>query len=208
MGSRIIVLCATLVVLSLAAACGSDSEDDGTSTTRTTSASSSGTSPSSSGTGTSMQGGGGTGAGAAGGTGGSGGGTGGSGGAAMSIPDPGNQMASTTWFDDNLPHGTPQTAKPEGVVTQNPVYIEGDVDPITGAYFYVFLTGPMFTMFSINLNEISTNIDFVHIHDGTGLMFGAEIMPSMFTSPLIQTWTLQPNTIYVLEIHSPGGGFF
>jgi len=124
------------------------------------------------------------------------------------IPDPGNKPASGTWLNDNMPHGTPETAKPEGVVTSTPFYIEGDADKQTGNFFFVFKTGPAYTSFSVLLNEVTSMIDMVHLHDGAGLIFGAEVAPAMVTSELQKTWTVQPNHVYVLEIHSPGGGFF
>jgi hypothetical protein len=50
-------------------------------------------------------------------------------------------------------------------------------------------------------------LDFVHLHEGEGLVFGPEVTPSMST-PSSGIWTVTPNTVYVLEAHAPGGGFF
>ena len=48
----------------------------------------------------------------------------------------------------------------------------------------------------------------LHLHDGDGGMFGAEIPSNSPTMVLTQDWTVLPNHVYVLEIHSTNGAFF
>ena len=116
--------------------------------------------------------------------------------------------AEDWWLDDGAAHTTPETAKVEGVVTEPVVYLEGQIDPAAGVYFFSFCTGPSFTTFDMVLYANDAQIDFVHVHDATGLVFGPEVPPATMTSPTEQSWTLSPDTPYVLEIHAPGGGFF
>ena len=54
----------------------------------------------------------------------------------------------------------------------------------------------------------ASEIEYVDIHDGTGLVFGEEIEPSSVTSAVTPEWELEGDTIYVMEVHSPIGGFF
>jgi hypothetical protein len=177
--------------------CGGDDSTSGGGSPMSTS--SSGTTSSGSG----GSGGTGTGTGGSGGDGGSGGMT------SMLSADPcAAGPADTTWFDDNMPHTTPETAKVEGVVTEQVVYLEGTIAAVAGVYFYSFCTGPAFTQFDMLLFANDAVIDFVHLHDATGLVFGPEVPPSMMASPENQSWPVQPNTPYVLEVHAPGGGFF
>ena len=126
----------------------------------------------------------------------------------LTIPDPGTMTAPMTWFDDGGYHGTPETAQVMGVVLNVPYYIQGGVDPVTGNHFFVFKTGPEETVFEVSLQDKSSQIDHVHIHDGTGLVFGPEVTPNSVTSPTRADWVLEGDKVYVLEVHSPGGGFF
>lgn len=95
-------------------------------------------------------------------------------------------------------------AWPVGVATQTAPYIEGEGDATSGNAFFVFEAGPALVEFTAN---VFGNSDFVHLHDGSGLVFGAEITPTASTVGS-GTWTTVPGNIYVLEVHQPGGGFF
>ena len=125
-----------------------------------------------------------------------------------SIPDPGTEAAPDRWYDDGGYHGTPETAQVMGVVTRNPSYIQGGIDPDTEHHYFVFRTGPEQDFFSVNLFDKSSNIASVHIHDGTGLVFGDEVEPDQVIKPTQASWVLQPDTVYVFVVYSPMGGFF
>jgi hypothetical protein len=127
---------------------------------------------------------------------------------AISIPEPGEYSSQDRWYDDGAYHGTPDKAQAMGVVLSNPSYIQGGIDPETGNHFFVFKMGPEQTDFSVNLRNQSSEIDHVHIHDGTGLVFGEEVPASEVYSATRAEWELESDTIYVLEVHSPEGGFF
>ena len=126
----------------------------------------------------------------------------------LSIPDPGDEYAPFRWYDDGGYHGTPQTAQAMGIVLEIPEYIQGGIDPETGNHFFVFRTGPDQTDFRVNLHNASSEIEHVHIHDGTGLVFGEEVEPLVVFSAVAAAWELETDTVYVLEVHSPSGGFF
>lgn len=138
---------------------------------------------------------------------------------ARTIPDPGNE--TDRWAPQgmiNIPagHGTPETAWQVGTVTEDPWYIGGTLDPVTGSAFWVFRTGPGITQISLPLRGLGVPmIDFVHLHDGDGLVFGAEITPDAYTvgmdggRPSIDaTWTVVPDRVYVIEVHGVEGVFF
>ena len=127
---------------------------------------------------------------------------------AIPIPEPGEYSSQDRWYDDGAYHGTPDKAQAMGVVLENPSYIQGGIDPETGNHFFVFRMGPEQTEFSVNLRNQSSEIDHVHIHDGTGLVFGDEVPASEVYSATRAEWELESDTIYVLEVHSPEGGFF
>ena len=124
------------------------------------------------------------------------------------IPDPGDEYAPDRWYDDGGYHGTPETAQPMGIALMSPTYINGGVDPETGNIFYVFRTAPDQTSFEVNLRDKTTEIDWVHIHEGTDLIFGDEVTPIEVISPRHAEWELEGDTIYVLEVHSITGGYF
>jgi hypothetical protein len=145
-------------------------------------------------------------------------GTGGMGGASTSsgtggvpsgeIPYPGDFPAATDqWYPPFESNGTPATAYPVGVVNQESTYIACYVDEGQMAFF-VFRAGPALTQFSVDLagTPPESTVDFVHLHDGTDLMFGPEIPPITSTSNS-GTWATIPDNIYVLEFHTIGAGF-
>jgi hypothetical protein len=118
------------------------------------------------------------------------------------IPDPGTEMADWGLSIGAVCCNSPETAYQNGVVTSNPGYVQGDIDA-SGDFFYVFRAGPALT----ELTWPDLGFDKVHIHDGTGLVFGPEV-PKTAGADGTGTWTLIPDTIYVLELHSPFSGFF
>lgn len=124
------------------------------------------------------------------------------------IPDPGEEYAPSRWYDDGGYHGTPETAQQMGIVLDVPSYVQGGIDPETGGHFYVFKTFEDQTDFSVSLYDRSSSIESVHIHDGTGLVFGDEVPPVQVVSPTQVRWELEGDTVYVLAVYSPGGGFF
>ena len=124
------------------------------------------------------------------------------------IPDPGEEYAPSRWYDDGGYHGTPETAQKMGIVLDVPSYVQGGIDPETGGHFYVFKTFEDQTDFSVSLYDRSSSIESVHIHDGTGLVFGEEVPPAQVVSPTQVRWELEGDTVYVLAVYSPGGGFF
>ena len=125
--------------------------------------------------------------------------------ASLSIPDPGSGEASWGSVSD---HGTLDTAHPVGVVTTSPGYLEGILDPTTFDGFYVFRAGDALSTFGVNLVGGAAEIEYVHLHEGEGLLFGEELVPTENLTPNAATWPVQPGAIYVLEIHSVAGGFF
>ena len=64
------------------------------------------------------------------------------------------------------------------------------------------------TEFEVSLYNKSSKIKHVHIHEGTGLVFGDEVPAKNVISNRSARWDLEPDTIYILEVHSPNGGFF
>ncbi len=135
---------------------------------------------------------------------------GGSDAAAMAIPDPG---AATAMFQSWIvPAGTdvssPSTAHRVGVATQSPDYVEATTGA-NGNAFYVFRAGPALTMFRVNQApqlELAMG-DFMHLHRGASMMFGAEVMATMSTAAGA-TWPVTPGEVYVLEVHRGPGVMF
>lgn len=123
----------------------------------------------------------------------------------MAIPDPGNGM--NDWGPTPADWCSPDRAHPVGTVTQSPGYLEGTLCADTGLGFYVLRTGPAFTELNVGFGGGVATLDFVHLHEGEGLVFGPEVTPTMST-PSSGIWTVTPDTVYVLEVHAPGGGFF
>lgn len=127
---------------------------------------------------------------------------------AGSIPDPGDEFAPLRWYDDGGYHGTPETAQKMGIVLDVPDYIQGGIDPETGNHYFVFRTFEDQTQFYVNLFDKTSNIDAVRIFDGTGLVVGDEVEPALVSSAVAAEWELKGDTIYVLNVSSPTGGFF
>lgn len=124
----------------------------------------------------------------------------------MTVADPGNAMND---WGFNTSAGTPccntpATAYPVGIVDQQNGYVQGNIDPTTGVFFYVFRTGPAFTELDYNGG---IQVQAIHLHEATGLIFGAEV-PPIETDGFGGRWTVAPDTVYVLELIAPGGGFF
>lgn len=133
---------------------------------------------------------------------------------ARSIPDPGAGM--DRWTVDGLEigpgHGSPETAFQVGTATRNPFYIGATLDPVTGDAFWVFRTGPGLTTFQVQLfGDGVDGVDFVHLHDGAGGVFGAEIPSTgfeMMPFSITASWNVMPDHVYVLEVHGSMGTFF
>lgn len=125
-------------------------------------------------------------------------------GGGMAIPDPGAGAEDWTAMGDI---GAPGVAWQVGIAVNPFPYVEGTTSA-DGNAFYVFEAGPALTQLNIFLNGVRTgDPDFVHLHDGTGLIFGDEIPPDEVNA-IGGVWTVVPGNIYVLEIHFPGAGFF
>lgn len=134
-------------------------------------------------------------------------------GMAMSIPGPG--AFTDRWTIDGLEigpgHGTPETAFQVGTVSRNPDYIGATLDAVTGDAYWVFQTAPAMTTIEIALRGDVTAIDFMHLHDGAGMVFGAEIPTvtySVMPFEILGSWAVTPSHVYVLEIHGSMGTFF
>lgn len=140
-------------------------------------------------------------------------------GAARSIPDPGGEMdrwAPTGMINIPDGHGTPETAWQVGTVTEDPWYIGGRLDDVTGDAFWVLRTGPGVTSLAIPLRGLGVaEIEHLHLHDGEGLVFGAEVAPDRYEvgtdggrMAIDATWTVLPDHVYVVEVHGSMGTFF
>ena len=127
---------------------------------------------------------------------------------AGSIPDPGEDFAPMRWYTDGAYHGTPETAQTMGVLLDVPDYIQGGIDPVTGNHYFVFKTFEDQTEFYVNLFDKTSDIDTVRIFDATGLVMGEEVEPTSVSSAVSAAWDLEGDTIYVLNVSSPTGGFF
>ena len=128
--------------------------------------------------------------------------------AVITIPDPGTEYAPDRWYDDGGSHGTPQTAQVMGVVLDSPSYLQGGIDPETGYRYFVFRTAPNVTEFIVALSDKSSKIESVKMYDGTGLIFGEKVAAKNVIGPKRKRWELNPDSVYVLEVFSPIGGFF
>lgn len=127
----------------------------------------------------------------------------------LPIPDPGDGDLAGVWLATDADNSTPGTAFPCGIVSENPLYIEADIITGENAYF-VFEADASFDM-SFNLGGIEGSFDFIHLHDGNGLVFGAELEPLVVdVAPDMAsgTWSVEEGNIYVFEVHVLGGGFF
>lgn len=126
--------------------------------------------------------------------------------AVIMIPPPG--ASADDWGFNVTTHGSPETAYPVGTVSMSPGYLDGFLDAATGDAFYVFQTGPAFTQFSVSIfPTMAMDIEFIHVHDGDGLVFGPAIPADMSTASS-GSWTLLPDHVYVLEIHGIAGAFY
>jgi hypothetical protein len=121
----------------------------------------------------------------------------------ISIPDPGNANNDWGFSVNNVCCGTPDTAYPTGIVTQDSGYVQGNIDA-TGNFFYVFRAGPALTQ--LTWTGFQT-FDIIDLHDGAGMVFGPVITPTSMGQNTA-TWPTTPNAVYVLHIHSPTNGFF
>ncbi len=129
------------------------------------------------------------------------------------IPDPGTMAAPPFWEAPDGCCGTPTTALALGVVSEaDQPYVQGNA--IGGTHvFYVFRAGPALTVVTLELNEGGpsgteiASIEHVHLHTGTGLVFGPLVTPSQ-ASNLGGSWAVEPGGIYVLEVATASGGFF
>ncbi len=124
----------------------------------------------------------------------------------IAIPDPG--AADGDW-GLGVPFGEPCCSEPGtayqvGIVTVHAGYVQGDIDDADHDFFYVFKTGPAYTEFQW---AGGIDMNFLHLHEGAGLVFGAEVTPTVSTASS-GTWPVSPDTIYVLELNSNTGGFF
>ncbi len=118
------------------------------------------------------------------------------------IPDPGD--AQDDWGNsvfDEACCSTPETAYPVGTVSRDAGYIQGFFDSEL-SFFYVFVTDDALDEFTFPMW-----FEEVHLHDGDGLRFGAEIEPSA-TGDSSVTWDVAPGHVYVLELVSDFEGFF
>lgn len=128
----------------------------------------------------------------------------GSTGGAVTIPDPGEGSDAWQSMGDIT---TPEMAWRVGVATQNFPYVEGTAGD-TGQGFFVFRAGPKLTELSVFATPNDAGVlTSMHIHDGTGLVFGDEIAADTLDMDG-GTWTLIPGNVYVLEVVYPGAGFF
>ncbi|MEE9384351.1 MAG: hypothetical protein V3V08_13185, partial [Nannocystaceae bacterium] len=119
------------------------------------------------------------------------------------IPEPGT--GTDSWSSDGS-NGTPGTAWQVGVATQLWPYIEGVPGEDGNAYF-VFEAGPGYTQIQLEIVGGPENPEFVHIHAGSGGIFGAEVTADT-TTPKGGSWTVVPGELYVLEVKMTGAGFF
>jgi hypothetical protein len=124
--------------------------------------------------------------------------------AALAIPDPGNADGDWGFGVVSPCCATPDTAYRVGLVTQDPGYVQGDIDTASLSFFYVFRTGPAYT--ELNWSG-GIDMDYVHLYEGSGLVLGGLVTPSASTAST-GTWSVSADSIYVLELHSKSGGFF
>jgi len=118
------------------------------------------------------------------------------------VPDPGDAQddwALEVW--DEACCSTPETAYPVGTVTRDAGYIQGFFDS-TLSFFYVFRTNTGMAQFTF-----PDWFEDVHLHEGDGLRFGAEIEPASSTDSSV-TWDVEEDHVYVLELASEFEGFF
>ncbi len=129
--------------------------------------------------------------------------------AAIPIPDPGTEDLGGVWFASGMDISTPEEAFPAGIVSESPGYIEADVDE-SGNAFYVFRAGASFDI-TISVYGIDGELDFIHMHDGAGLVFGEELTPVVVdVQPDMAsgTWSVVEDGVYVFEVHLAAAGFF
>ena len=141
------------------------------------------------------------------------GGTGGTGGSPMTIPSCGAAMDN--WVDPDSQfnggagpdYGTPETAWQVGTATQSSPYVQGNIGA-SGNAFFVFCAGAALNEITIFLNDLDgTGFTQIHIHDGAGDVFGAEVTPTM-SNAFGGTWPLTPGETYVFEVSNAPDAFF
>ena len=128
-------------------------------------------------------------------------------GALLTIPDP-ETGDSNNWFDVlTEANDSPDNAVAVGVVTNPVSYIGGTLNALSGVGYWVLKTGPASTSVTLGTNQA---FEFMHLHDGANLNFGAELVPTTYTCTVdcTGTWPVAPDSVYVLEIKQPGGGYF
>ncbi len=123
------------------------------------------------------------------------------------VPDPGMTPAGfMSWIA--LPTedvSSPDRAHVVGVANMSPAYVQANVGA-NGNAFFVFRTGATLMRFMVNIfPSLMPPGEYVHLHDGAGGIFGAEITPTVST-PGGATWPVMPNHVYVLEYHLRAGG--
>ncbi len=124
------------------------------------------------------------------------------------IPDPGDADLGGVWLAAGMDISMPEVAFQAGLVPESPAYIEADTDA-TGNAYYVFRATESFDItFTLWGGD---DIEFIHLHDGAGLLFGEEldaieniVEPGMATG----TWSVAEDEIYVFEVHLEGIGYF
>ena len=124
------------------------------------------------------------------------------------IPDPGDEDLQGMWLASGMDVSTPEVAFQAGIVSEDPVYIEADTDA-TGNAFYVFEAGDSWDI-TITLWG-GDDIEWVHMHDGTGLLFGDELtaVDTVIENGMAAgTWSVVEGGIYVFEVHLQGIGYF
>ncbi len=132
---------------------------------------------------------------------------------AMEVTDPGTDASPGDWTS---PQGniSPDRAWPVGVV-QNanaaPFYIGTNLPNNEDQAFWSFRTGPQDFTIPLRVQNAMNEFESVHLHRGDDLCFGEEVPP---VNQDIGDWFIQSmfpveaDTVYVLEVTVPGGGFF
>jgi hypothetical protein len=140
---------------------------------------------------------------------------GGSGGQPMAMPIPDCGAATDLWLEPDSQfnggggpdYGTPATAWQVGTANDANPYVQGNIGA-SGSAFFVFCAGAALSQISINLNDLDgSGFTTIHIHEGAGDVFGAEVTPTM-TSAVGGSWPLTPGETYVFEVSNDPDAFF
>jgi hypothetical protein len=124
------------------------------------------------------------------------------------IPDPGDHPADASqWTPPFEGNGTLATAYAVGVVSQEETYMALYVGETLEAFF-VFRAGPDLEQLTVDLTGTppESAVEWVHLHDGEGGVFGAKITPLAATAAT-GTWQVEADRVYVLEVRASGRGF-